>query len=105
GSPLAKSQFTIPGRGGLPPNPGEVLNTDAVQVDLVTLHPEVDKRSTTTVSTNPTSPTPDRIVEATGWVIDANGDIILTANPTTITPHSSWQKIADCRAFNQQQKH
>ena len=26
----AKSQFMITGRGGLPPNPGEALNTDAV---------------------------------------------------------------------------
>jgi large exoprotein involved in heme utilization and adhesion len=105
GNPIVKSQFTITGRGGLPPNPGEPLNTDAVQVNLVTLNPEVDKRSITTVSTNPTSPTPDRIVEATGWVIDADGNVVLTANPTAITPHSSWQKIADCRAFNQQHKH
>ncbi|QDL07389.1 hypothetical protein DP113_05215 [Brasilonema octagenarum UFV-E1] len=104
GNPIVKSQFIITGRGGLPPNPGEVLNTDAVQVDLVTLNPEVDKRSTT-VSTNPTSRTPDRIVEATGWLIDADGNVVLTANPTAITPHSSWQKIADCRAFNQQHKH
>ncbi len=44
GSTVAKSSFTITGRGGLPPNPGEALNTDAVQVDLVTLKPEVDKR-------------------------------------------------------------
>ncbi|MBW4635527.1 MAG: filamentous hemagglutinin N-terminal domain-containing protein, partial [Iphinoe sp. HA4291-MV1] len=64
GGTIAKSQFTITGRGGLPPNPGEALNTDAVQVDLITLNPEVNKPSTPAVSINPTSPTPDRIVEA-----------------------------------------
>ncbi|PHM06592.1 S-layer family protein [Nostoc sp. 'Peltigera malacea cyanobiont' DB3992] len=44
GSAVAKSSFTITGRGGLPPNPGEALNTDAVQVDLVTLNPNNDRR-------------------------------------------------------------
>ena len=103
GSTVAKSSFTITGRGGLPPNPGEALNTDAVQVNLVTLKPEVGKPSTPAVSINPTSPTPDRIVEATGWVIAANGNIILTSSAPTLTPHFSWQSPADCRAFNQHQ--
>ncbi|MFN6481286.1 hypothetical protein [Nostoc sp. DedQUE07] len=102
GGTLAKSRFTITGRGGLPPNPGEALSADAVQVDLVTLNSEVGKPPTPAVSTNLTNPTPDRIVEATGWAIAANGDIILT-NSAPITPHSSWQKTADCRALNQHQ--
>ncbi|WP_414585569.1 filamentous hemagglutinin N-terminal domain-containing protein [Scytonema sp. PCC 10023] len=97
----AQSEFIITGRGGLPPNPGEALNTDVVQVDLVTLNPEVIQSSTTAVSNNPTTPTPARIVEATGWVIDADGNVVLTANAPTVTPHSSWQRTADCRAFNQ----
>ena len=102
GGNLAKNSFTITGRGGLPPNPGEALSADAVQVDLVTLNPEVGKPSTPAVSTNPINPTPHRIVEATGWVIAANGDVILTSAPT-VTPHSSWQRTADCRVFNQHQ--
>ncbi len=103
GSAVVKSSFTITGRGGLPPNPGEALSTDAVQVDLVTLNPKVGKLSTPAVSTNPINPTPDRIVEATGWVIAANGDVILTSSAPTVTPHSSWQRTADCRVFNQHQ--
>jgi filamentous hemagglutinin family protein len=102
GGSQAQSEFIITGRGGLPPNPGDALSTDAVQVDLITLNPEVDQPSTTAVSTNSTSPTPARIVEATGWVIDADGNVVLTANASTVTPHNSWQKTADCRAFNQQ---
>uniref|UniRef100_UPI0026182AFF S-layer family protein n=1 Tax=uncultured Nostoc sp. TaxID=340711 RepID=UPI0026182AFF len=103
GSTVAKSSFTITGRGGLPPNPGEALNTDAVQVDLVTLKPEVGKLSTPAVSINPTSPTPDRIVEATGWAIAANGDVILISSAPTLTPDSSWQRAADCRTLNHYQ--
>ncbi|MBC6431697.1 filamentous hemagglutinin N-terminal domain-containing protein [Nostoc sp. HG1] len=102
GSAVTKSSFTITGRGGLPPNPGEALSADAVQVDLVSLKPEVGKPSTPAVSINPINPTPTRIVEATGWAIAANGDIILTSS-APITPHSSWQRTADCRVFNQRQ--
>ena len=101
GGNLAKSSFTITGRGGLPPNPGEALSADAVQVDLVTLNPKVG--NTRAVSTNPINPTPDRIVEASGWVIAANGDVILTNSAPTLTPHSSWQNPADCRVLNQHQ--
>ncbi|MBD2729108.1 filamentous hemagglutinin N-terminal domain-containing protein [Nostoc sp. FACHB-892] len=101
GSAVAKSSFTITGRGGLPPNPGEALNADAVQVDLVSLNPEVD--NTPAVSTNPMNSTPTRIVEAAGWVIAANGDVILTSSAPTLTPHSSWQRTADCRVVNQHQ--
>ncbi|MHC5939223.1 two-partner secretion domain-containing protein [Nostoc sp.] len=73
GSAVAKSSFTMTGRGGLPPNPGEALNADAVQVDLVGSNSEVG--NTPAVFTNPINPTSDRIVEATGWVIAANGDV------------------------------
>ena len=103
GGSQAQSKFVITGRGGLPDNPGEALSTDAVQVDLVTLKPEADKPSTNAATTL-TNPIPTRIVEATGWVRGADGNVVLTANPTTATPHSSWQKIADCRVLNQRQE-
>jgi large exoprotein involved in heme utilization and adhesion len=92
-----QSEFLVTGRGGLPPNPGETLNTDAVQVDLVTLKPEVAQPTTTAVSTSPANSTPTPIVEATGWAITANGEVILTANAPRVTPHSSWQKTANCQ--------
>ncbi len=94
----AQSEFIITGRGGLPPNPGDALSTDAVQVDLVTLNPEVDGRSTTAVSTSRTSSAPPPIVEATGWVIDFDGNVVLTANAPTVTPHNSWQTPTKCSA-------
>ena len=103
GGSQAQSKFVITGRGGLPPNPGEALSTDAVQVDLVTLKPEVTQPSIA-VSTKPIKSAPVPIVEATGWVKDANGNVVLTANASTVTPHNSWQKTADCRGFNPQQQ-
>ncbi|MBH8578135.1 filamentous hemagglutinin N-terminal domain-containing protein [Nostocaceae cyanobacterium CENA369] len=79
GGTVAKSEFNIIGRGGLPPNPGEALNTDAVQVDLITLNSEVAPKSPTA------SPTQNSIIEAQNWVIDAKGNVTLTAN----APHTS----------------
>jgi filamentous hemagglutinin family protein len=98
GGSQATSEFVVTGRGGLPQNPGEALNTDAVQVDLITPNSQVAQPSTTAVSTSTANPTPTPIVEAQGWIVAKNGEIILTANAPTVTPHSSWQKTASCRS-------
>ncbi|MEH1856442.1 MAG: filamentous hemagglutinin N-terminal domain-containing protein [Nostoc sp.] len=98
-SPRSKQQansFIITGRGGLPPNPKDILSPDAVQVDWVTLNPSTRNRKSPPVTINPTA-TPKPIVEATGWVINAKGELELTANAPT-TPHGSWQNPVSCRA-------
>jgi filamentous hemagglutinin family protein len=93
----AKSSFIITGRGGLPPNPKDILTPDAVQVDWVTLNPNFDNRKSSSVSTA-TKPTPEPIVEATGWVFNAKGEVVLTADAPTTTPRSSWNKLPQCRS-------
>lgn len=93
-----QSSFTITGRGGLPPNPRtEPLSSDAVQVDWVTLKPRTENRASTNVS-DLTSPTVT-IVEAQGWGRNPKGQIVLTANAPTPTPHSSWQTPIKCHGF------
>ncbi|MBW4450817.1 MAG: filamentous hemagglutinin N-terminal domain-containing protein [Spirirestis rafaelensis WJT71-NPBG6] len=92
-----QSSFTIIGRGGLPPNPRtEPLSGDAVQVDWVTLKPRTENRSSPEVTNNPTPATPAAIVEAQGWVRNAKGEVVLTANAPTATPHNFWQTPAFC---------
>jgi len=92
-----QSSFIITGRGGLPPNPRtEPLSGDAVQVDWVTLNPRTQNRSSPEVTTNPTPATPAPIVEAQGWMRNAKGEVVLTANVPTATPHNSWQTPAFC---------
>ncbi len=86
-----QSSFIITGRGGLPPNPRtEPLSGDAVIVDWVTLNPNSNNRSTPTVTSKPTPPAPPPIVEATGWMLNQKGEVVLTANALTTTPYSSW---------------
>ncbi len=93
------SSFVITGRGGLPPNPiNELLESDAVLVDWISLKPSTEKRSTASVTTKASTATPEPIVEATGWVINKKGEVVLTANPPTTTPHSPWLTPASCRA-------
>ncbi|BAY44468.1 filamentous hemagglutinin outer membrane protein [Scytonema sp. HK-05] len=98
GSRQRASSFVITGRGGLPPNPSDMLTPDAVLVDLITLNPNIDNRKSPSVTTKPTTNAPERIVEATGWVINEKGEVILTADASTTAPHESWQNPASCRA-------
>ncbi len=98
GSSQSKSEFVVTGRGGLPPSPDEMLSSDAIQVNWVTLNPQVENRSIPNVSTNSTAPDPAPIVEAQGWVVDDNGFIVLTASAPSATPNNSWQTPANCHA-------
>lgn len=100
----AVSQFVITGRGGLPPSPSEALSSDTVWSDLrmPTLAPRsplrdrTENREASAISTNPTSSTLAPIVEAQGWVIGANGEVILTAQAPTVTAHTPWLTSASC---------
>jgi large exoprotein involved in heme utilization and adhesion len=111
GATQNQNSFIITGRGGLPPNPRQVLRSRAVEVDWVTLDASANnpteavqnRRTQRRVSSSPGAQTannvntqPPEIVEAQGWVIDDNGKITLVATAVTATPHSSWQKPADC---------
>ncbi|MFN6570717.1 filamentous hemagglutinin N-terminal domain-containing protein [Dendronalium sp. ChiSLP03b] len=90
-----QNSFTVTGRGGLPPSPTETLNADAVLADWIT--PDIrETSSSVTVGKNLTNSTPTSIVEATGWAINAKGEVVLTANAPTVTFHDSWQKSTNC---------
>jgi large exoprotein involved in heme utilization and adhesion len=106
-----QNSFIITGRGGLPPNPRQVLRSQAVEVDWVTLdapanNPTGDVQSRGTqrrVSGEPNSQIGNNvntkkteIVEAQGWVVDANGNIALVATAPTGNPHSPWFTPASC---------
>jgi filamentous hemagglutinin family protein len=92
----AQSSFVITGRGGLPPNPKDVLTPDSAQIDWVSVKPSNNNRSLPPVTTKPTTSIPKRIVEATGATLNAFGQIVLTANSSTVTPHTSRQNSNQC---------
>ncbi|MDZ8052848.1 MAG: filamentous hemagglutinin N-terminal domain-containing protein [Aulosira sp. ZfuVER01] len=92
GSRQSLSSFAITGRGGLPPNPYEMLTSEGMLVDVITLNRD---RAHLPVSVKSTTVTPERIVEVTGWKLNKQGEVQLTANAT---PHSSWQSPVSCHA-------
>ncbi|ARV58587.1 hypothetical protein BZZ01_08010 [Nostocales cyanobacterium HT-58-2] len=92
------NRFAITGRGGLPANPTEPLMSDAVIANWIILDSENETRSTQGVSKNLNAPTSQQIVEASGWVINAQGEVFLTADASTVTPHSSWHPATHCTA-------
>jgi large exoprotein involved in heme utilization and adhesion len=91
-----ENSFTITGRGGLPSNPLEPISPDASVTDWITLDKGNESFSNVPVTQNPTQPTPETVVEATGWVINDKGEVVLTANAPTPESHSSRQKSSDC---------
>jgi large exoprotein involved in heme utilization and adhesion len=103
GGSQEQNSFVVTGRGGLPPNPREALSPDAVEVNLVRRNPQGENRSRRDVPTNPTHRASTQLVEAQGWVMGNNGEVILTATAPTVTPHSSWQGIVDCQKRDRKQ--
>ncbi|HEY9604394.1 MAG TPA: filamentous hemagglutinin N-terminal domain-containing protein [Allocoleopsis sp.] len=107
------STFTATGRGGLPASPNEVLSAEAAWEDWRML---ADSQSTVeTQQSVPIQPpmvpwrdrertkdnAPTTLVEAQGWEIDANGKVVLTAQPLAATPHDTWVNPADCQRLRQ----
>ncbi|BAY47063.1 filamentous hemagglutinin outer membrane protein [Scytonema sp. HK-05] len=108
-APQNQSEFIITGRGGIPSNPREILRSNNVHVDWVSLDGDAnyssgassretqERRSerNTQNNKNVNNP-PNEIVEAQGWVVDKNGDVILVAQAPTMTPHGPWFNSASC---------
>lgn len=92
------SEFTNTGRGGLPPTPSEVLRSSSPLVDLGTPIQGQATRARVAVATNLIDPKPTPVVEAQGWMIGKGGEVVLTAQAHTGSPHSPWLTAAACTA-------
>ncbi|MBD2344231.1 two-partner secretion domain-containing protein [Anabaena subtropica] len=90
-----RDSFTIIGRGGLPNSPNELLHSDAVIADWIAVN-NVEKTSNTTTTHTVSTPTPTNIVEATAWMINSQGELVLTANAPITKSHNSWQQATAC---------
>jgi large exoprotein involved in heme utilization and adhesion len=92
-----ENKFTITGRGGLPPNPNSTLQSESVVINWVegdqpVENPTEEPTSATPESAIPTTanvPKTPTYTEAQGWVIGEKGEVILTAQTPTVTPHNS----------------
>ncbi|ODH01057.1 filamentous hemagglutinin [Nostoc sp. KVJ20] len=111
GGKIASSSFVATGRGGLAPDPTELLIADAVLADWITLSPESQNRTGSIqkevgVQAQPNTEEksqkvnsvnePTQIVEAQGWVTDANGKVVLVAQVPIASPHNSSLTATSC---------
>ncbi len=114
GGRIARSSFITTGRGGLVADPTQpLIADDAVLADWITLSPKIQNRAgniqkrmvvqaqenTAKKSQKANSVNePTQIVEAQGWIVDANGNVVLVAQLPTATPHNSLLTATSCAA-------
>ncbi|RCJ21435.1 hypothetical protein A6770_30355 [Nostoc minutum NIES-26] len=105
GSRQFQSSFVSTGRGGLPMSPTEPLQDTSTLSAWVRLRPKPATRAKITISPQPTAVSNSTkvaaattIVEATGWVVNSNGNIELVAQAPNVTSESSRQTPASCPA-------
>ncbi len=88
------NSFVVTGRGGLPPTPTEALNLPPGWIDWRIANQQLTTSDRQLPITN--SPIPNRLVEATGWVINAQGQVELVADVPSMRPENYWYKPASC---------
>jgi filamentous hemagglutinin family protein len=99
GNPEALGEFVVTGRGGLPPDPAEIVGGEVVLSQLSTLENNSSSGRETNRQTGPSTapssaPSDERssakvpLVEAQGWVVDADGKVNLVAETPAVEPHS-----------------
>jgi filamentous hemagglutinin family protein len=89
------SRFINTGRGGFPPGIEE-SNNNTVWEDLRTPTLNADRPSETETVDESNSTSPVAIVEAQGLIIGSNGEIILSAQPSKVTPYSNLTAPTNC---------
>jgi large exoprotein involved in heme utilization and adhesion len=81
------SEFIIPGSGGLPPSPlAPILGSGLVALNWVELTSGEDAQNLEDEELEVAVPEDKPRVEAQGWIVAENGQIILVADSPTVTP-------------------
>jgi large exoprotein involved in heme utilization and adhesion len=81
-----QGEFVVTGRGGLPPSPDDMQRSGAITPSWVTRDGGNISRSSAPVEP-PATPSTPLLVEAQGMFINAKGEVVLTAQTPTTTPH------------------
>ncbi|GAA6623692.1 hypothetical protein NUACC26_095170 [Scytonema sp. NUACC26] len=98
----SNSNFTIIGKGGLPPSPNSALNSNAVWEDwrFTTVPTRASGMGYGALErlaqkANYVNSRANEIIEAQGLAVNAKGEVVLTAAPT-VTPYGSWNLPSGC---------
>ena len=88
------NEFVVTGRGGLPMSPTEPLQESSTLQTWVKLKPQAENSANTTIEPSLTTVSNkgrvtqrNQIVEATGWVVDKEGNVEFVAQPNLLNPN------------------
>jgi large exoprotein involved in heme utilization and adhesion len=87
------SSFIVTGRGGLPPNPEDMLSSEVVWQD--TRFPVATRLRSQPITDNPDS---QEILPAQGWVFNDKGEVTLIAHTPNTTPYGFGSPVTKCSA-------
>ena len=92
--------FTVVGRGGLPESPNKLFAVNNPIVDLVDMVPVSTnkKTSVSTASSLSSTNTRKKIVEARGWIVDAEGNVEFVAELPQLIANSGGIRMAHCQS-------
>jgi filamentous hemagglutinin family protein len=89
--------FAVTGKGGLPEDPSQTLRGETYWVDMRSLdRNRVENVQESPVESVPLSHSENEIVEAKGWMTDADGTLLLVAEPVDPILNPSGQQKTQC---------
>ena len=109
------SQFFITGKGGLPPSPYNVFDPNSTWEDWsVTKETDISKPKPKTKPTQTKNQLsqpieqnkdeqPNLIVEAQDWILDGNGNVVLTSKPVKVTQQGILVRSRRLSAFRKEE--
>jgi filamentous hemagglutinin family protein len=95
GGALNRGEFTITGRGGLPTDTSQVLELGEGLPDFGQRQGNL-RVNTVSIPALMSNPAPETIIEAQGWIVSSNGQIILTDRVPNTTPHQTGFTNVNC---------
>ena len=94
----ADSEFVDIGKGGLPPNPGDILAENSIEVELVEPIMVSGEEITANRERAKVKPRINRKPPAQGWIFHENGIVELVAyNPHQVGEQRIWDNYRSCR--------
>ncbi|MDJ0619874.1 MAG: filamentous hemagglutinin N-terminal domain-containing protein [Calothrix sp. MO_192.B10] len=92
------SRFMVKGKGGLAPSPEDIFSGDRILQDLQTT-PIKTQQNLAQATISPTNISRPRhaLVEAQAMVVNARGEIVLTAQAPKVKSRSSWVSTTNCQ--------
>ena len=91
------SKFVVTGRGGMPEDPNEMLNSETAWTDSRPINP-IENQQSSPSATQPTDSVAAPLVEATGWTFNSKGEVVLTAAAPSATLQVPWLTPNTCHA-------